>query len=91
MANQFEIIDEDEFITMLHLFHDLGAVIYFGGDDRNRGDTSLRDIVILDPQWLIDVFKGVITVMPNADQVSQYFAFYNKLKFSSFPRIGKKL
>ena len=78
MATQYEIIDEHEFITMLNLCHDLGAVIYFG-DDRIRGDNSLSDIVILDPQWLIDVFKGVITVKPNADQVSQYFAFYNKL------------
>ena len=58
---------------MLNLYHDLGVVIYFGEDDRNRGDKSLSDIVILDPQWLINVFKGVITVKPNAEQVRQLF------------------
>ena len=54
---------------MLHLYHDIGTIIYFGGDDTMQ-QKSLKDIVILDPQWLIDIFKRVITVLPDERQVS---------------------
>ena len=56
-------------MTMLQLYHDLGALIYFGGD-KTEQEKALKDIVILDPQWLIDVFKAVITILPNEKQVS---------------------
>jgi len=49
---------------MLHLYHDLGTIIWFGEGG------ILRSTVILDPQWLIDVFKAVITVLPEEDQAS---------------------
>ena len=53
---------------MLNLYHDLGTIIHFWGDKESE---SLRNIVILDPQWLIDVFRKVITVKPDDEQVSQ--------------------
>ena len=62
---------------MLHLHHDLGSIIYFEGN--NKQNNSLRDIVIIDPQWLINVFKGVITVRPNAKQVQQILVAANIL------------
>ena len=75
---------------MLNLYHDLGAVIYFRGDDHNTGNNGLSDIIILDPKWLIDVFKGVITVEPYAKQVSQYFCCVDGIgeleKFNINPR-----
>ena len=46
--------------TMLNFYHDIGKVVYFGHRDKSL--SSLKDIVILNPQWLIDVFKRVITV-----------------------------
>ena len=43
---------------MLNLLHDQRVLIHF--DDT----PELNKIVILDPQWLIDVFKEVITIPP---------------------------
>ena len=52
---------------MLNLYHDLGTIIYFGGVANMEG-SSLKNIVILDPQWLIDVFKRIVTVKPKVNQ-----------------------
>ena len=45
--------------TMLSFYHDLGRIIYFGNLCEEK--SYLNDMVILDPQWLIDVLKEVIT------------------------------
>ncbi|XP_072037085.1 uncharacterized protein [Amphiura filiformis] len=55
-------IQADSLFTMLDFYHDLGTIIYFGGDDNTNSD--LQETVILDPQWLIDIFKRIITVLP---------------------------
>ena len=52
-------IDED-LHAMLTFYHDLGRIIYFG--NLSEGKTALTDMVILDPQWLVNVFKQVITI-----------------------------
>jgi hypothetical protein len=41
--------------AMLQLFHELGQFVYFP-------DSELRDLVILDPQWLIDAISRVIRI-----------------------------
>jgi len=52
-------IDEDkEFQTLMNYLHDVRSLIHF--DD----SLELNKLVVLDPQWLIDVFKKVITVQP---------------------------
>ena len=51
-------------MTLLHFYHDMGVIIYFG--DRSE---NLKNLVILDPQWLVDVFRKVITVVDDDDQV----------------------
>ena len=51
-------IDQD-LETMLNFYHDLGRIIYFGNLSEDKA--ALTDMVILDPQWLVDVFKQVIT------------------------------
>ena len=52
-------INEDkELETLINYLHDLRNLIHF--DD----SPDLNKLVILDPQWLIDVFKRVITVQP---------------------------
>ena len=52
-------IDQDkELETLINYLHDLRSLIHF--DDSQ----DLNKLVILDPQWLIDVFKKVITVQP---------------------------
>ena len=50
-------IDEDQqFRTMLDFLHDQKVIIHF------TETKELNNLVILDPQWLIDIFKKVITI-----------------------------
>ena len=51
-----QIHDDQEFKTVLDFLHDQRIIIHFDGTD------ELNRLVVLDPQWLIDVFKKVITV-----------------------------
>ena len=50
------IQEDDEFSTLLNFLHDQRIVIHFSGSP------ELERMVILDPQWLVDVLKNVITV-----------------------------
>ena len=50
------IHNDQEFVTVLDFLHDQRILIHF--DDT----VELNKLVVLDPQWLIDVFKKVITV-----------------------------
>ncbi|XP_072013308.1 probable serine/threonine-protein kinase pats1 [Amphiura filiformis] len=43
---------------MLEFYHDLGVILY-----HPHAKPPLQDLVILDPKWLIGVFKRVITVL----------------------------
>ena len=60
-------IDED-LETMLTFYHDLGRIIYFGSLSKDK--SALNDIVILDPQWLVDVFRQVIRLAKPEDMVT---------------------
>ena len=51
-----QIHDVQEFVTVLDFLHDQRILIHF--DDT----VELNKLVVLDPQWLIHVFKTVITV-----------------------------
>ena len=51
-----EIKKDDEFSALLTFLHDKGIVIHFSDSP------ELERIVVLDPQWLVDVLKNVITV-----------------------------
>ncbi|XP_072036012.1 probable serine/threonine-protein kinase pats1 isoform X2 [Amphiura filiformis] len=69
--------DQDLF-ALLHFYHELGHIIYFGGEE--DGDhQGLRDIVILDPRWLIDVFRRVITVKDVKEQWPIYMDAWTRL------------
>ncbi|XP_013407220.1 uncharacterized protein LOC106171421 [Lingula anatina] len=46
---------EEEVIACLVFYHEVGEMVFFNED-------HLREIVILDPQWLIDAFKSIITL-----------------------------
>ena len=50
------IIDDDQFHTLLNFLHDQRILIHF------TDTPELNRLVVLDPQWLIDVFKEVITI-----------------------------
>ena len=51
-----KIHDDQEFVTGLDFLHDQRILIHF------NDTVELNKLVVLDPQWLIDVFKTVITV-----------------------------
>lgn len=52
------IDDDEQFVTLLNFLHDLRIIIHF--DDSPK----MRNMVILDPQWLVNLFRKVITVKP---------------------------
>ena len=68
------IIDDQEFQTLLNFLHDKRILIHFS-------DTpELDKLVVLDPQWLIDVFKEVITVRPCNLKERKFEALWEKLE-----------
>ncbi|XP_038061124.1 uncharacterized protein LOC119731912 [Patiria miniata] len=74
-----EMEDEPELLTMLKFYHDLGHIIYFGGDGAKKSKT-LKDVVILDPHWLINAFKKILIVEPRKEQTVKYRQSWNLLK-----------
>ncbi|XP_071959799.1 probable serine/threonine-protein kinase pats1 [Antedon mediterranea] len=66
LASQCHITRQDQLFAMLHFHHDLGNIVYYG--ERDTPDSALNDIIIIIPQWLIFIFKLVITVKDPSDQ-----------------------
>jgi len=68
------IFDDQEIQTLLNFLHDKRILIHFS-------DTpELDKLVILDPQWLIDVLKMVITVRPYNPKEKKFGTFWDKLE-----------
>lgn len=75
IANQeCDISAENDFKTLLNFLHDLRILIHF--DDT----AELNDLVVLDSQWLIDVFKKVITVKPYHWEEEPFLGLWRKLE-----------
>ena len=64
----------DEILTLLNFLHDLRVLIHF--DDT----PELSDLVILDTQRLIDIFKNVITVRPYNSKEEDFDGLWLKLE-----------
>ena len=63
-----------QFTSMLNFLHDQRILVHFN-------DTpQLGRMVILDPQWLIDVFKEVITIRPYQSKERKYEQLWLKLE-----------
>lgn len=69
-----QVVDDKEFQTLLNFFHDQRILIHF--DDT----LELIKMVILDPQWLISVFKRVITIKPYSNQEEQFKELWFQLE-----------
>ena len=54
-----QIDDKEELTAMLNFYHDLGVIVKHG------------HTVVLQAQWLIDLFKKLITVRPFDEMVSK--------------------
>ena len=61
------IDDDQQFFTLLNFLHDQRIFLHF--DDT----PELMDMVILDPQWLIDLFRKVITVKPYDPTADEHY------------------
>ena len=55
-SDECGIHDDEQFRTAMNFLHDQRILIHF------NETPELENMVILDPQWLIDVFKKVITI-----------------------------
>ena len=72
-----------DLFAMLQHYHDLGHIIYFGGEIASEEGT-LKDLVILDPKWLIEMLDRILTVQDIAEQVSQDNGLYIKTSKSFY-------
>ena len=68
------ISNEEQFEALLTFLHDQRTLIHFG-DTR-----ELRKIVILDPQWLIDIFKKIIAIKPTERKGRKFEELWLKLE-----------
>jgi len=69
-----KIDSHQEFLTLLNFLHDQRILIHF--DDT----PVLNNLIVLDPQWLIDVFKKVITVKPYDHEEKEFQEVWSKLE-----------
>ncbi|KAK3740143.1 hypothetical protein QZH41_020116, partial [Actinostola sp. cb2023] len=69
------IEERDEIRALLFFYHDLGVIIKHG------------DTVVLQAQWLIDLFRKLITVRPYDDQNPMYEECWNDLEESGILRM----
>jgi len=70
------IDDEEEMTAMLNFYHDLGVIVKHGGT------------VVLQAQWLIDLFKQLITVRPFDEADPLYSDCWEELEENGILRIA---
>ena len=68
------VSDDVEFRTLLNFLHDQRVLIHF--DDTKE----LRKMVVLDTQWLINVFKEVITIRPFDSKEKKFKELWSRLE-----------
>ena len=54
-AHMFNITSDEEVRDMATFLHDMGSILWFNS-------TTMRDVVILDPQWLSEVMASIISM-----------------------------
>ena len=69
-----DIVGDDQFHTLLNFLHDQRVLIHF--DDTQE----LNKMVVLDPQWMVDVFKEVITIRPYHGKEKEFKELWCKLE-----------
>ncbi|XP_033113361.1 uncharacterized protein LOC117113966, partial [Anneissia japonica] len=77
LAANSGIIKRELVFASLHLYHDLGNIVYYGKLD--TPESLLNDIIILNPQWLILVFSKVFTVNVSSNKYSHFESSLERL------------
>ncbi|OWF37223.1 uncharacterized protein LOC110440416 [Mizuhopecten yessoensis] len=75
---EVEINDETEIHMFLKYLHYTGSILYFGEETENLG-TILAKTVILDPQWVAQAFRKIITVPKFVDRKDKRANFLWKM------------
>jgi hypothetical protein len=88
--------EEGEFETSLFILHNLGYILYYpptiitnNDDNEKKQNSNNNDFIILKPQWLIDVFKSVVTVTNN-DQIINGWLYHATLD-KIWPKFKKEI
>ena len=55
LAQEEGLYNSEELLPVLSFLHDLGSVVFYGFS--SFCDVALRDTVILDPRWLVQVTR----------------------------------
>ncbi|KAL3889408.1 hypothetical protein ACJMK2_001752 [Sinanodonta woodiana] len=73
------IKDREELELFLSFQHEIGTILYFSTE-------GLREKIVLDPQWMIDALKSLITaevfIMQNPTIIKKWYAFKDKGKLT---------
>ena len=78
MASSLDIAD-DELQSFLDFHHSLGSLVHYN-------DPPLKDTIITNPQWLVDIFKTLITAEEFIDSRSMEEEVLNQLKGGTVSR-----
>ena len=74
---KIEGIEASQLKTVLEFYHDLGVLIYYGGS--GTLDRTLRNTVIVNPQWLVDMIQRLVTQQPHQSSAASYQQFWHRL------------
>ncbi|KAL3888932.1 hypothetical protein ACJMK2_001292 [Sinanodonta woodiana] len=78
-SSSVKIEDRYELDVFLHFQHDTGMIVYFNAN-------GLKDMIVLDPQWMFDALKSLITdhrfIEQNPTVTKEWYAFNNKGKLT---------
>ncbi|KAL3888912.1 hypothetical protein ACJMK2_001272 [Sinanodonta woodiana] len=78
-SSSIKIEDRGELEVFLNFQHDIGTILYFKDD-------SLREKIILDPQWMIDAIKSLITdhrfIEQNPTVTKEWYSFNDNGKLT---------
>ena len=69
------IVESGQFNTALAVLQTVGYLLYYPPENSFQ-----KDIVILKSQWLVDVFKAVVTITAKAKLIQNGWLYYNSLE-----------
>ena len=72
-------IDEQTTTTAIRVLHNLGYLLYY---PPSLDDDIKQDLVILDPQWLVNILKAVVTVK-NVEAINKGWLSHAKANLSN--------
>ena len=72
--NECSIVEEENFVFLMDYLHDIRSLIHY------RDTVLLNKLVVLDLQWLVDVFQKVITVKRYDPKDKKYLHLWRMLE-----------